>query len=77
LNGGCEVIPERRCYWGRVLEAQLVDGGIDGLQRLQPPKDPDLVHTSSWRNEVQGRCPEPLDLGPLPDAAKPPPGVPA
>lgn len=72
LAGGCEVIPERRCYWGRVLEAQLADGGVDGLQALQPPKDPALAHTSSWRNEVQGLCAAPLDAGRLPEAAAPP-----
>ncbi|MBT6149343.1 MAG: dihydropteroate synthase, partial [Gemmatimonadetes bacterium] len=40
LDGGCEVIPERRCYWGRVIEATLADGQMDGLFALQPPKDP-------------------------------------
>ncbi|MDP7343890.1 MAG: methylenetetrahydrofolate reductase C-terminal domain-containing protein, partial [Alphaproteobacteria bacterium] len=39
LNGGCEVHPERRCYWGRVIEAQLATGDLSALQPLQPPKD--------------------------------------
>ena len=72
LNGGCEVIPERRCYWGRVIEAQLATGDLHALQPLQPPKDFSLVHTSSWRNEVQRRCPDVFDVGRLPEAASPP-----
>ena len=72
LDGGCEVIPERRCYWGRVIEATLADGQMDGLFALQPPKDPTLAHTSSWRNDVEGRCPETLDLGKPPAEALPP-----
>jgi methylenetetrahydrofolate reductase (NADPH) len=79
LAGGCEVLPERRCYWGRVIEAQLADastagGGLDGLQRLQPPKDPQLAHTSSWRNEILGRTGRGFDVGSLPEAAQPPRG---
>ena len=72
LNGGCEVHPERRCYWGRVIEAQLATGDLSALQPLQPPKDFSLAHTSSWRNEVQGSCPEVFDVGRLPDTALPP-----
>lgn len=72
LDGGCEVIPERRCYWGKVIEASLASGSVDGLFPLQPPKDPTLVHTSSWRNEVEGKCPIPLDLGMPPSEAMPP-----
>ena len=72
LQGGCEVTPERRCYWGRVLEATLADGGVEGLLALQPPKDPSLSHTSSWRIEVEGRCPQSLDLGLPPSEALPP-----
>ena len=72
LDGGCEVIPERRCYWGKVIEALLANGGVDSLMPLQPPKDFSLVHTSSWRNEVLHRVPELFDAGSLPAAAQPP-----
>jgi methylenetetrahydrofolate reductase (NADPH) len=72
LSGGCEVIPERRCYWGRVIEAQLAGGDLDALQPLQPPKDFSLDHTSSWRNEVLHDCPKLFDVGRLPAAASPP-----
>ncbi|MBT4613212.1 MAG: hypothetical protein HOC05_24405, partial [Gemmatimonadetes bacterium] len=72
LQGGCEVIPERRCYWGRVMEATLATDRVEALFSLQPPKDPTLVHTSSWRNEIEGLCPQPLDLGLPPVEAMPP-----
>ncbi len=72
LQGGCEVIPERRCYWGQVLEASLAGDGVESLLALQPPKDPSLAHTSSWRNEMEGLCPEPFDLGRPPPEAMPP-----
>ena len=61
--GMCEVNRERRCYWGEVIERALKTDTVDRLFPLQLPKDPSLVHTSSWRNEVLSRCPEPLDLG--------------
>ena len=63
VDGMCEVDPERRCYWGTVMEAALSSGGVTGLSDIQPPKDPRLQHTSSWRNEALRLCPEPLDLG--------------
>lgn len=72
LAGNCEVDPDRPCYWGRVLEAQLLDGGLAPLQSLQPPKDPKLAHTSSWRNEVLGRTAQSFDAGSLPEVAQPP-----
>ena len=72
LAGGCEVIPERRCYWGRVIEAQLADGGLAPLQALQPPKDFSLAHTSSWRNDVLHKVPQLFDVGSLPADALPP-----
>lgn len=71
LDGGCEVHPDRRCYWGRVIEAQLKAGDISALQRLQPPKDPALQHTSSWRNEIDGRTGRGFDVGELPQLAQP------
>lgn len=63
VRGMCEVHPERRCYWGEVIERTLRTDGLDGLSAFQPPKDPRLVRTSSWRNEALGLCPEALDLG--------------
>ena len=62
-DGMCEVHPERRCYWGEVIEAALAAGGCDDLFKLQLPKDSELQHTSSWRNEFLGLVPEPLDIG--------------
>jgi len=62
-EGLCEVYPERRCYWGRVIESALQKGEVDTLCRFLPPKDHRLRHTSSWRNEVLGLCPKSLDLG--------------
>ena len=70
-KGMCEVHPERRCYWGRVIEAALTSGGLEGLCRIQLPKDPRLQHTSSWRNEILDLCPKPLELGRPPDEALP------
>lgn len=75
LDGGCEVIPERRCYWGKVIEAKLAEDGVDGLVPLQWPKDPHLEHTSSWRNEVLGRTASAFDGGSLPASALPPAGI--
>ncbi len=63
LAGNCEVHPERRCYWNGVIETALRSGRFDELYPLQFPKDPSLLHTSSWRNEVLGLRAEPLDLG--------------
>jgi len=63
LAGNCEVHPERRCYWNGLMETALRTGRLAELYPLQLPKDPALLHTSSWRNEVLGRCPETLDLG--------------
>ncbi len=62
-KGMCEVRPERRCYWGEVIERALATGTLPQLAPLQLPKNPRLQHTSSWRNEFLGRCPLPLDLG--------------
>ena len=72
VNGMCEVDSERRCYWGKVLEVALRNGHLGELSDLQPPKDPQLQHTSSWRNQVWELQPQPLDLGPF---ALQPPGV--
>lgn len=63
LNGNCEVHPERRCYWNGVIETALRAGRFEELYPLQFPKDPSLLHTSSWRNEVLGLRAEALDLG--------------
>jgi methylenetetrahydrofolate reductase (NADPH) len=71
INGMCEVDSERRCYWGRVIEAALRDGGLGDLARIQPPKDPQLQHTSSWRSEVLGLCPPVLELFSPPADATP------
>jgi len=62
-DGMCEVHPERRCYWGQVIEAALIDGNMESLFKIQLPKDPKLLHTSSWRNEVLDLVAQPLDLG--------------
>ena len=62
-DGFCEVYPERRCYWGKVIECALQKGEVGDLCRISPPKDHRLQHTSSWRNEVLGLCPKPLDVG--------------
>ncbi len=62
-HGMCEVHPERQCYWGEVIERALEGGQMGELYRFQLPKNPKLVHTSSWRNEVLGLCAENLDLG--------------
>lgn len=62
-QGNCEVHPQRRCYWNRVMEGALLSDGLEALYPIQFPKDPALHHTSSWRNEVLGLRPEPLDLG--------------
>ena len=69
-QGMCEVHPERRCYWGQVIEAALQSDGLENLTRIQLPKDPRLAHTSSWRNEFLDLCSKPLDLG-RPDTALP------
>ena len=69
-KGMCEVHPERRCYWGQVIEAALLDGNLDNLCKFQQPKDPRLLHTSSWRNEFLELCPETLDYG-RPDGVLP------
>ena len=61
-EGYCEVVPERRCYWGEVVGRALKAGEFKMLTELQLPKDPRLSHTSSWRNEVLGLCPEPLKI---------------
>ncbi|MFA6107284.1 MAG: methylenetetrahydrofolate reductase C-terminal domain-containing protein [Candidatus Latescibacterota bacterium] len=66
--GMCEVYPERRCFWGQVIERALADDALRGLTALHPPKDPRLQHTSSWRNEFLGRCPQPLAVGDPGDA---------
>lgn len=71
LNGMCEVDDQRRCYWGQVMEAALRDGGVEKLLRFQPPKDPRLQHTSAWRSDVLGLCPESLELGSPPDRSLP------
>lgn len=63
LEGNCEVHPERRCYWNGVIETALRAGRLDELYPIQFPKDPSLLHTSSWRNEVLGLRAEALDLG--------------
>ena len=62
-DGMCEVHPERRCYWGKVMEAALSRGEFADLAAIQPPKDPRLQHTSSWRNQAQNLQPAKLDLG--------------
>jgi hypothetical protein len=62
-KGMCEVHPERRCYWGEVIERALATGSLPALAQFQLPKDPRLQHTSSWHNEFTGRCPLPLALG--------------
>ncbi|MEW6751497.1 MAG: methylenetetrahydrofolate reductase C-terminal domain-containing protein [Candidatus Latescibacterota bacterium] len=41
-NGMCEVFPERRCHWGRVLECALVAGAPGHLSRIQLPVEPPL-----------------------------------
>jgi len=55
-------VPERRCYWGDVIERALKAGEFKQLAGLQMPKDPTLVHSSSWRNELLGMCPKPLRI---------------
>ncbi|MDP6698234.1 MAG: methylenetetrahydrofolate reductase C-terminal domain-containing protein [Candidatus Latescibacteria bacterium] len=65
VDGMCEVHPQRRCYWGRVLEAALHCGDCADLAPIQPPKDPQLQHTSSWRSQFQGLRSPKLDLGPF------------
>jgi len=62
-NGLCEVYPERRCYWGKVIESALQKNEVGELCKFLPPKDHRLLHTSSWRNDVLGLCPKPLELG--------------
>jgi methylenetetrahydrofolate reductase (NADPH) len=62
-RGMCEVHPERRCYWNKVIEAALAEGKFDQLYQIQLPKNPRLQHTSSWRNEVLGLRAEAMDLG--------------
>lgn len=62
-KGMCEVHPERRCFWGQVIERALATGTLPVLAKLQLPKVPRLQHTSSWRNEFMGQCPQPLDVG--------------
>ena len=62
-DGFCEVYPERRCYWGEVIERALQNGEMDQLAKFHLPKNPRLDNTSSWRNEVLGLCEKPLDLG--------------
>ena len=69
-EGFCEVVPERRCYWGEVIERAMKAGEVKMLTEFQLPKDPRLVHTSSWRNEVLGLCPKPLKIED-PDCALP------
>lgn len=54
---------ERRCYWNEVIETALRAGRLEELYPIQFPKDPALLHSSSWRNEVLGLCPGTLDLG--------------
>jgi methylenetetrahydrofolate reductase (NADPH) len=63
LQGNCEVHPERRCYWNGVVEVALRTGRLGELYPLQLPKDPTLLHTSSWRNDALGLTGAPLDLG--------------
>ncbi len=63
VDGMCEVDSQRRCYWGRVMEAALSSDGLAPLAPIQPPKDPSLQHTSSWRNEALGLRAEALDFG--------------
>jgi len=63
VDGMCEVDNTRRCYWGRVIEAGLKGDGLESLVPLQPPKDPALVHTSSWRNDSLHLTADKLDLG--------------
>ena len=62
-SGNCEVHPERSCYWNEVIEKALRAGRFEELYPVQFPKDPSLLHTSSWRNEVLGLRAEALDLG--------------
>lgn len=69
-QGMCEVFPDRSCYWERVIEAALRGGGLDELTRFQLPKDPQLKHTSSWRNEFLELVPTSLDMG-LPEGGLP------
>lgn len=67
-NGMCEVFPDRKCYWARVIECALAEGNLEGLDLIHPPKDPELVNTSSWRNEFLERVPRPLPLADSRDA---------
>ncbi len=61
-DGMCEVFPERECYWARVIQCALAQGSLQGLACIQPPKDPKLYNTSSWRNEFLELVPRPLSL---------------
>jgi Methylene-tetrahydrofolate reductase C terminal len=53
-NGNCEVKPEMRCVWVEAWRgAERIPGGLDAIQKLQPPVDRRLEGTSAWLRVVR------------------------
>jgi hypothetical protein len=55
-DGTCEVKPEMRCVWVEAWRgAERIPGGLDAIQKLQPPVDRRLEGTSAWLRLVRER----------------------
>jgi len=53
-NGNCEVKPEMRCVWVEAWRgAERIPGGLDAIQKVQPPVDRRLEGTSAWLRVVR------------------------
>ena len=55
-NGNCEVKPEMRCVWVEAWRgAERMPGGLEAIQRVQPPVDRRLEGTSAWLRVVRDK----------------------
>jgi hypothetical protein len=56
-NGNCEVKPEMRCVWVEAWRgAERIPGGLDAIQKVQPPVDRRLEGSSSWLRVVREKA---------------------
>ncbi|MFH1570029.1 MAG: methylenetetrahydrofolate reductase C-terminal domain-containing protein, partial [Gemmatimonadota bacterium] len=70
VKGMCEVHADRRCHWGRVLEAALASAGAAELMALELPPPVPPESASPWRDRGPGPLPVRLDIG-SPEGAMP------
>ena len=53
-DGNCEVKPEMRCVWVEAWRgAERIPGGLDAIQKVQPPVDRRLEGSSAWLRVVR------------------------